>query len=150
MRSYLSLAVATLLSTCLFGQNTYKLPRLNFYDKATIGLVNFQKIQARNLSITKDSIRFSENNFQKTLSLEDINYIRVREGNKAKEGALIGGASMLIISLASIVQVESDPNYELKDNAGILVGLFTIGGTAIGAIIGSATSRDVSYYVHSK
>ncbi|HCX21593.1 MAG TPA: hypothetical protein DHN29_06750, partial [Cytophagales bacterium] len=83
------------------------------------------------------------------LHLDSINYLRVTEGTKTGNGALIGGISMLVISLVSVMQVQSDPDYELKENVGGLVTLYTLGGTAVGAIIGSTIQRKKSYYVHA-
>ena len=40
-------------------------------------------------------------------------------------------------------------DYELKENVGGLVTLYTLGGTAVGAIIGSTIQRKKSYYVHA-
>ena len=133
----------------LMGQSNYNLPPKKTYEKATIGLVNFQKLEVNNLVILNDSIEYISKQVNSRLHFDEINYIRVVEGTKAKNGALIGGASMLIISLASILQVQSDPDYELRDNVGGTAGLFILGGTAIGALIGAAIQKKTSYYIHA-
>lgn len=133
----------------LMGQSKYNLPPENTYEKATIGLANFQKLEVNNLVILNDSLEYVSNQVKSRLHLDEINYVRVVEGTKAKNGALIGGASMLIISLASILQVQSDPDYELKDNVGGIVGIYTLGGTVVGALIGAAIKRKTSYYIHA-
>jgi len=137
------------ISILLVGQSKYNLPPKNFYEKATIGLTNFQKIEITKLSILTDSLHYIKNGETIKAHLDEINYIRVKEGTKAKEGALIGAGSMLVISLASILQVVSDPNLELKDNAGGLVAIFTLGGAAVGGLIGAAVQRHTSYYIHA-
>ncbi len=136
-------------SLSVFGQNNYNLPPLENYKKAEIGMKNFEKFNARNLVVLQDSISFLSNIDQVRLSLESVNYIRVKEGSKAKEGALIVGASTLIIVLSAILQVAADPNLELADNAAGLVVITTVGGTALGALIGSLIVRNKSYYVHA-
>jgi hypothetical protein len=130
------------------GQPKYNLPPRNNYQKATISLMNLQKKDVESLSIVNDSIHYIENGRSFSLHLEEVNYIRVAEGTKAAGGALIGGVSTLLIFLSAILEVESDPDYELKDNAGVTVALFTVGGTAIGALIGAAIPKKTSYYVH--
>jgi hypothetical protein len=137
------------ISIFLFGQSKYNLPPKNYYERATIGLTNFQKMEITKLSILTDSLQYEKNGETIKTHLDKINYIRVKEGSRAKEGALIGAGSMLVISFASILQVESDPNHELKDNAGGIVALFTLGGAAVGGLIGAATQKHFSYYVHA-
>lgn len=141
----LLLLLSPLLSA---GQATYNLPPEKFYEKATIGFPNFDKKEVTRLSITADSLTFLWKGQRYGMQMNDISYIRVREGSKAGGGALIGGGSMLIISLASIASVQNDPNYKLKDNAGETVVLLTLGGAALGALIGASVSNNRSYYVH--
>lgn len=133
----------------MFGQGGYNLPSKKTYEKATIGLADFTKIEVAELRILNDSIKFFDKETVSCLHLDEINYIRVMEGRKTRNGALIGGASLLLISIVSILQTESDPNYELRDNVAGLVGLYTLGGTAVGALIGTAIQRKTSYYIHA-
>ena len=150
MRNIIILAGLMLLITfsSASGQEKYNLPPLSSYPEGTISLANFQKIDVKNLRIKGDSIHYRYNQQTIDLHLEEVNYIRVTEGNRAKRGAWIGGVSMLVISLVSILNVEADPNYELRDNAfGITVGL-TAAGAGIGALIGLGIKKRRSYYVH--
>ena len=136
-------------SLSLQAQNQYNLPEKKYYEKATIGFLNFQKIDVKKLVILGDSIQYTKDETISRLHLDSINYLRVTEGTKTGNGALIGGISTLVISLVSVMQVQSDPDYELKENVGGLVTLYTLGGTAVGAIIGSTIQRKKSYYVHA-
>lgn len=145
---YLILIIALANLTNTFGQGHYNLPPEKTYERAIVGMKNFQKKKVRALSISSDSVGFRENNRFYVYHLDEINYIRVQEGTKAKNGALVGGASTLLISLGSILRVQSTPGYELNGNAGGLTVLFTLGGAAIGGLIGSAIRRETSYYVH--
>ncbi len=116
MKQFLNLVLGVLLITLFhsaFAQSNYNLPPLKHYDKATIGLKSFQRLQVRNLQILNDSVRYSFNVVIQKKNLQEINYIRVVEGNKAKGGALIGGATMLLLSLVSIIEVQADIELEL-------------------------------------
>lgn len=145
---YLILIIALANLTNAFGQGGYNLPPEKTYESATVGMKNFQKKKVRALSISSDSVGFRENNRFYVYHLNEINYIRVREGTKAKNGALIGGASMLLASLGSMLRIQNNPGYELNGNAGGLTVLFTLGGAAVGGLIGSTIRRETSYYVH--
>jgi hypothetical protein len=137
-------------SKLLFGQNlVYNLPPNNFYEKATIGFINFQKFEVTNMSILSDTLEYVRNGETIRTHFKEINYIRVNEGSKAREGALIGGGSMLFITMFSIMQVENDPNRELKDNAGGTLVLLTLGGAVLGGLIGSGKQKQTSYYIHA-
>ncbi|MDH5383008.1 MAG: hypothetical protein OEW75_19305, partial [Cyclobacteriaceae bacterium] len=90
----------------VLGQETYNLPPNSDYEKAVIGLKNFRKKNVEELHIENDSIYFQQESKQFAMHLDEINYIRVHEGSRAKNGAIIGGATMLIISLGAILQVQ--------------------------------------------
>jgi hypothetical protein len=137
------------VSITAYGQPKYNLPPRNFYERAEIGMLNFEKEKVQRLVISGDSIQFDRKGNQIMLHLDEINYIRVREGSMAGQGALLGGLSMLLISLLSVMEVEADPNYELKNNAVPTIFLFVFGGAAIGALIGSTSVTHASYYIHA-
>lgn len=131
-----------------FGQTTYNLPPNKYYQKATIGFNNFQKIKTEKLVIVDDSIQYVANGNTAKCYLGDVNYIRIPDGNRGKRGAIIGGSVMLIAGLYAIIQISADPEYELKDNAWGRVAGYTAGGTLIGALIGSLKKKETSYYVN--
>jgi hypothetical protein len=137
------------MSLSVSGQPVYNLPPKSFYDRAEIGMMNFDKEKVESLVIASDSIQFVKNGMHFMLHLDEVNYIRVREGSMAGQGALLGGLSMLLISLLSVMEVEADPNYELKSNAAATIFLFVFGGAAIGALIGSTSVTHNSYYIHA-
>jgi hypothetical protein len=132
-----------------FAQANYNLPPQSTYNKAKVGFFNFQRISVMSLKIHSDSIEYFYNGVIHHKSLEEINFIRVKSGNKAGSGAAIGGGMMLALSLSALIQVQADPNYEVSSNAGGLIFLYTALGAGLGAIIGSAFERERSYYVHT-
>lgn len=137
------------ISIVAFGQPKYNLPPRDFYERAEIGMLNFEKEKVQSLAILGDSIQFERKGNQVMLHLDEINFIRVREGSMAGQGALLGGLSMLLISLLSVMEVEADPNYELKNNAVPTIFLLVFGGAAIGSLIGSTSVKYSSYYIHA-
>jgi hypothetical protein len=132
----------------VYGQSAYNLPPENFYEEATLGFENFQRLPVQNLHITGDSIQYYSRGETHNLHLDEISFIRVKEGTKAGQGALIGAGSAAAISLMAVMDVQTDPDYELKDNAGGTILLFVLGGAAVGGIIGSAVQVEQSYYIH--
>ena len=146
----IQLAVFVFIFHCVNAQKKYNLPPNKFYPQATIGFKDFKKKKVRDLEIFEDSISYISLETHHTVSFDTINYIRIKTGTKAGGGALLGGGSMLLISLLSVFQVQADPDYELKENAGQTVILLTAGGTALGGIIGSFITKERSYYIHAK
>jgi len=136
---------STLLS---HAQTKYNLPPEKFYPSATIGMLNYEKIKVKKLTIENDSVYYTLGSERSKKAIDNINYIRVKVRNAAKQGAIIGGATMLGLSLVSVANVSTDPNYKLKKNAGITILLLTAGGTVFGALIGSGIQKNKSYYVH--
>lgn len=130
------------------GQVSYNLPPQNFYERATISTMDLQKMRVSKLSIFSDRIQFFRSGQLTSLPLENINYIRVKEGSKAKNGAFIGGVSMFALCITSVLQAQMDPNYEFRESVGGRVAMFTLGGAAVGALIGSLIPKETSYYVH--
>jgi hypothetical protein len=149
IKSYLCLFLVTCVYTA-YGQEKYNLPPEKYYEKATVGFMNLQKKNVERLSIENDSIWYIKNNKLFYHHLDDINYIKINKGTKAKQGALAGGGSMLGLMLLAILDVESDPEYELKENAGVIVALMTLGGAVTGAIIGSMSKVTNSYFIHAQ
>jgi hypothetical protein len=139
-----------LFSQEIFGQATYNLPPKPYYERATIGLSNFEQLDLNQIYIQTDFIQYVQAGDSIKIPFEDINYIRVKERTKAKEGALLGGSTMFVLSLLAVNSVVNDPNMELRDNAAGRVLLFILGGAVFGALIGSHVNKYTSYYIHVK
>jgi hypothetical protein len=138
------------LSLKLFGQNGYNLPPKANYKEAIIGLKTFEKVNARNLIISSDSLSLEGNCKVCSYSLEDVNYIRVQEGRKTKKGIISGVISALVVSAIGIVRVLTSSELELNDDIVGVVLFYVVGGTLIGAVIGSIYPRYVTYYLHAR
>ena len=128
----------------------YNLPPLTAYPEATIGFKNYSKESVFGLKIGTDSISYQIDGRDKTQSLQDINYIRVRTGSKAGGGAGLGAVTMGVFVLIGVMQVESDPDLVYRDDAFGRGVLFVAGGALLGAAIGSSINQEVSYYIHSR
>lgn len=146
--STLILALSLFGPERVWGQQSLNLPPEQLYEKATIGLSNFDKLDVLQLVVRRDSISFYHKGEFTQMDYNTVNYIKIRKGGKGKGGAMIGGSTMLLYSLLSIIQVQSDPDMELRSNAGAMIALFTAGGVALGGLIGSAIPRYKTYYIH--
>lgn len=149
MRKSITILIFSLSFVFVYGQSAYNLPPENFYEEATLGFENFQRLPVQDLNITNDSIHYYSRGETHSLHLDEISFIRVKEGTKAGQGALIGAGSAAAISLMAVMDVQTDPDYELKDNAGGTILLFVLGGAAVGGIIGSTVQVEKSYYIHA-
>jgi hypothetical protein len=128
----------------------YNLPPSNFYKSSKIGLLEFQKFEAIDLSIKSDSIYFKNkyNLSDEKFAIDEINYLRVQEGTHAGDWAIYGGLGMGLACLLATIEVLVSPDYELADNTAIIAVGFIAGGTVLGALIGSAAPKWKTYYVH--
>ncbi|UCS94520.1 hypothetical protein KZP23_05720 [Echinicola marina] len=108
---------------------------------------NSGKLSVSNLIIEKDSISFISEDMTRSLSFSEVNYIRVKEGNSVGKGALIGGGTMLLFSLASLPRDHGDLNQESKSEV-LSLTLFSVCGAGIGALVGLAFPKERSYYIH--
>lgn len=149
IKKSISILVFSLSFILVYGQSEYNLPPEKFYEEAILGFQNFQRLPVQNLRITGDSIHYYSKGETLGLHLDEISFIRVKEGTKAGQGAMIGAGSAAAISLLAVMDVQTDPEYELKDNAGGSILLFVLGGAALGGIIGSSVQEEQSYYIHA-
>ena len=129
----------------------YNLPVNNFYKTAKISLNDFKKYDGFQVMISKDSIDFrnKETNENIKLSLSQVNYIRVKSGNESAKWALYGGLFTGITSVLAVMQVESDPDRKLKDNAGTIIAGFVASGIVVGGLIGLTIPKWKTYYVNN-
>ena len=128
----------------------YNLPPNNFYNNSKVLLLKFKKFEAINLSINNDSIYFKNklNQSNEKFAIDEINYLRVQEGNHAGAWAVYGGLTMGAVCLLAILQVEVDPTHVLKENTGVICAGFIAVGVVSGALIGAASPRWKTYYIH--
>ncbi|MEQ9468199.1 MAG: hypothetical protein RLN88_12350 [Ekhidna sp.] len=142
--------ILTVVGGLAQAQSTYNLPQERFFLKGTVSLESLEKFTASDIMIKSDSVLFNSANVERGYPLSEINYLKLQRGTKAKNGFLIGAGSMFLISLLSVAQVQSDPNYELRPNVGAIILGLSAGGGLLGAAIGSGIPNYETYYVNLK
>ena len=80
-----------------------------------------------------------------TLPLSEVNRV-IKVGNYSVEGALGGGVTTLCIGLLALLEVEADPMYEPKENAGVIIAGLTAGGVLAGALVGANIAKEKTVY----
>ncbi|WP_377069041.1 hypothetical protein [Negadavirga shengliensis] len=124
------------------------LPPLDSYSKAKIGLKNFAQLKATDLRIGQDSLIFHSGGIIHVVPFTEVNYIRVKEGNKAAMGGLMGAGVMLLVSGNAVMQTRSDPFNPFQESTAGMVTLFALSGAGIGALTGLTFPKEYSYYLH--
>lgn len=80
-----------------------------------------------------------------TLQLSEVDRV-IKVGNYSVEAGLISGLTVLCVGLLAIAEVEADPGYQVKENAGAIIAGVTVGGFLAGALIGSNMSKEKTVY----
>ncbi len=140
----LALALAASLSTR--AQSGYNLPPLATYRSALIGFEDLGRVTVTDLRIAGDSVAYSAEGKRETRHLDEVSYIRVREGSNVGRGLGIGAAAGLSIGLPVILNRESN----VGTSSGAIVALATGIGAGIGTLVGAAFPRRRSYYVRAQ
>ncbi len=136
---FLLLVILGITNTLVYGQNS-RLPIVPkfTYKKAIIYDTLYRKMEVGNLLIKKDSITFLDETDQFTaLPLQDIAYLKVRNGNYWLEGLGGGAISSLLVVLL---------NPQILQSAA-LTGVACGGTIAIGGLIGLCSLKTKSYRV---
>ena len=126
------------------------LPTAEAQQRRTFGrgtvVAGGERFAAERLVVRDDTLTFvvRASGQSRSYPLSRVEYAS-RRRTHAREGALIGGATMLLGGLLGVAQAEADPNLEARDNAGVIVGGLTLGGVVLGALIGSAFSQEKSF-----
>lgn len=139
----LSFAVSASAQTPVF-----KFPGNHRYSKAKIYFKNNNRIEASNLTIKDDHLTFVNKATSQNgeYNLSEVYLIKVGEGNKAGEYALIGGAISGLSAALSLASINSDPFTE-GPSAGPWIAGWTAGGLLIGAIVGANQEKWKTLYV---
>ncbi|GEM_PF-4241529 len=130
---------------------SYRFPGENKFAKAKIFFRNNNRIEVSNFLIKDDHLTFvNKATSQKgEYNLDEVYIIKVSEGNKAGEYALIGGASLGASAAISLVSFDSDV-YSSGPPAGPWIAGWTAGGLLIGAIVGATQEKWKTLYVNEK
>jgi len=86
---------------------------------------------------------------KRTIPMSEIDRV-IRVGNYAIEGALALSATALLVGLLAVEQVNLDPNYVVKDEAGAIITTATLGGLLAGAFIGSKIAKEKTVFSRNK
>ncbi len=98
-----------------------------------------QRIEIEKGQLTDTTlIDLSKQGTAREIPITDIRALDRRVGSQAVKGALIGTGLGLLTSVLAIVQVQSDPNRKLKDNAGAICAGITVGCGVVGLLVGLA------------
>lgn len=128
---------------------TIKFPGENSYSKGKIYFKNNNRIEVTNLKITDDHLSFTNKSTRQPgeYDLSDTYIIKVSEGTKVGEYALIGGAVMGVSAALAILPYADDDMYDAPPTGPWILG-WTIGGVVIGAIIGANQEKWKTIYVN--
>jgi hypothetical protein len=134
-------AVLLMIPGLSFGQEAGHVERS--YGRGRVIMKNLTRYDARGIRFSTDTLVFRDAKTGTVVSvpLAEVETVSHKKG-QALLGGLAGGGLMLASALLAVGEAESDPNLELKDNAGTIVVGLTVGGVVIGALIGSAVTDE--------
>ncbi|MDN5201350.1 hypothetical protein QQ008_08255 [Fulvivirgaceae bacterium BMA10] len=138
----------TLIFLCLYTFAFSQTKKDDTYNKGKIYLKDNRILSVKTLQITDEEVNFlhKENLTKGAVDLTDVKLIRVPKGNYAGRGALYGGGLMTLSAIYALIKINSDPYVEPKENAGAILLGFIVGGTLVGALIGSASPKWATIY----
>ncbi|MCA1762765.1 MAG: hypothetical protein LC664_07220 [Flavobacteriales bacterium] len=140
--------ILMMYSVAFAQDQKFNLPKKRVHEKAILGFDNKPEKEVYDIQLYADSLIYRSNGSFESYRYEKIKYIDVNDGSYAGLGAGVGAGIMLISSLFSILQVSSDPDSSLRNDAGLRVAGFTLGGAGFGALIGFAFPKRQTYYLH--
>ncbi len=114
---------------------------------------DYQVLRAKSLQLVNDStISFKKNDSASVeqMSLDKIRYFSVVQGNKAVPYGLFGAGMGVLIVLYAVKDVETNSNYEYRDNLGLRIALIIGGFGALGAGIGALSPKWKRLYIKDK
>lgn len=75
------------------------------------------------------------------IPIEDFRLVKIKTGSNTLAYGLYGAGVMAAASLLAVLEVESDPYMETKEDVGAIIAGLIIGGGLVGAIIGAASPK---------
>ena len=153
-RLFILIFLQIIVWTCLTGQINYVQGNKN-YSTSKIYLSNNKIITVKNMMLNGDTIRYNlpATSIMHTKSVNEVKYVRLKDGTHAIKSALYGAGVMSLVSLYALSNIAADPSTETKDNAGIILLGFIGGGAVIGGLIGLNSPKWKRFYFkpsHSK
>lgn len=149
--------ILVLLYLSAFGQKKTKKKEYLIldkeYSKAKIYKRDFKILNVTSLKLVNDTtvsytIKTSQEIEQ--ISINDVRYFAVKKGNKALPFGLYGAGVGALAVLLTVEKVETNSNWEYRDNIGLRIALMIGGCGAIGAGIGALTPKWKRRYIEDK
>lgn len=130
---------------------THNFPDTKLYGKGKIYFLDNKRLEVRKLMIKGDQLTFSKKNDSKRYhhDLTDIYIVKVKTGTRARQYALYGALAFGISSMFAAVQAQS-LDLEGDVNEGAFIFGFTVGGAALGALIGATQQKWKTLFVNEK
>ncbi|MFB6341590.1 hypothetical protein ACE1ET_07700 [Saccharicrinis sp. FJH62] len=149
MRNLSVVLIFTLLTASAFAQlKKSNLPPKSFYLQAKITTTDFNSYNGLNMNIKSDSLNFMsiENQIYESLALKNVKYLQVPEGNHFAAGAFWGG--LISTAIGALSTYKNSTPHGLDDGKRIFK--FSIGGAAIGGLIGLSLPKWKTYYIQKR
>ncbi|WP_235298803.1 hypothetical protein [Portibacter marinus] len=143
-----SILCASMVLLFKISYSQYNLPPDRFYESATIGLKTFEVLKVDSLRIQDEYVSYSGLCDPCEIPIDDINYIRIQNGRKTKNGIITGLVSAGIIVVTGIINVRRMGDSLNDDIVGIVM-LYMVGGTLIGAFTGHKFRKFATFYLHA-
>jgi len=122
------------------------LPPRTFYKNAVVSVYESTPRHVSKVEIKSDSISFIdydaegvETNY--SLPFTSIDYLQVKEGNNALNGAIVGGLIVLSMGACTLI----DNKYYKNFIPEMLV--LTVGGASVGGLIGLLSSKKKKFFI---
>ena len=151
IRFFLSiLMLSAFVPSTLKGQTVIQTPE-RYYGRGRVIIKGGERFEAIRLLFKDGKLTFDVKSTgeERVYDLSQVDFASRYKGY-AMEGAIAGGSLMLLAGLSAVLQVKADPNLELKENAGLIIAGLTVGGTLVGALIGSAFKREKTIFQNGR
>ncbi len=121
------------------------------FGKGFIVKKDRKRFNGKSLVFDSQSLTFKDIKTANSVSLplSEIEYVRVKTGNRVVEGALVGGGFFLLIALLAYAKAEEDPYTEVT-NAGQVIGIMTAIGIGGGLVVGAMIKKEKTVYQKGK
>ncbi len=139
--------ISLLISGSIYSQVIKpNLPPNSFYRNAVVSQYRFSPREVTDVKIKSDSISFTDYDAEGakiycSLPFTSIDYLQVKQGNYALNGAIVGG--LIIVAATACSLIDTKPNKDFLPQMFIM----TIGGTTIGGLIGLLTPKKKKYFI---
>lgn len=116
----------------------------NYYKSGIMKMKDFTSYNCTDIHVSADSLMFVNKATQQQykIATTNIDYIKVKEGNQAVGGAIIGALAVGLTTKFYSVQNHGDPNQKI-------VIMSTFSGAIVGVLVGLAIPKWKKYSFHN-